>query len=137
MAAGACRTKHTSIAATSTHPPKLPLPLCSLLLLLLLQSTGEEFESSVSMLMTAKANVSKRFAGQQHFVYLLEAVAAGLASGPAVGLQKVGEAGWCWAGAAGALKWETLQVTQSDLAALPACRRARASVPPPAPSCTA
>lgn len=38
----------------------------------------------------AQALVSRKFAGQPHFDYLLEAAAAGLVQGAGAGLQKVG-----------------------------------------------
>lgn len=57
-----------------------------------MQTSGEVFARAVAALAQAKEDLQRRrLTGQGHYVLLLEAAAAGLAHGPAVGLQKVGE----------------------------------------------
>ncbi|KAI3428089.1 hypothetical protein D9Q98_006472 [Chlorella vulgaris] len=58
-----------------------------------MQTSGEVFARAVAALAQAKEDLQRRrLTGQGHYVLLLEAAAAGLAHGPAVGLQKEGEA---------------------------------------------
>jgi hypothetical protein len=58
-----------------------------------LQTSGEGFAAAVGAFQVAQADVAKRMPGQLHYRLLLEAVAAGLASGPAAGLQQA--RAWC------------------------------------------
>ena len=53
------------------------------------QASGEGFVAAGRALQDAQAQVSRKFAGQPHLEYLLEAAAAGLVQGAAAGLQKV------------------------------------------------
>jgi enoyl-CoA hydratase/carnithine racemase len=57
-------------------------------------TSGVGFAAAVQALTDARRDLRKlRYMGQLHYELLLEAVAAGLAEGPALGLQKVSRAG--------------------------------------------
>ncbi|KAL4443544.1 hypothetical protein ABPG75_011281 [Micractinium tetrahymenae] len=56
-----------------------------------MQQVGEVFAAAAAAVAEAQARVNRSLAGQQHYLLLLEAVAAGLAQGAPTGLQQEGE----------------------------------------------
>ncbi|KAL4447336.1 hypothetical protein ABPG77_007369 [Micractinium sp. CCAP 211/92] len=56
-----------------------------------MQQSGEGFVAAAAAVADAQARVNRSLAGQQHYLLLLEAVAAGLAQGAPTGLQLEGE----------------------------------------------
>lgn len=68
---------------SASGPPLPPSP----------QASGDGFVAAGRALQDAQAQVSRKFAGQPHLDYLLEAAAAGLVQGTGAGLQKVRT---CW-----------------------------------------
>lgn len=64
-----------------------------------LPTAGDGFVAAAQALTEARRGLGKRgLTGQLHYELLLEAAAAGLAEGPAVGLQRVSRAGRCKGG---------------------------------------
>ncbi len=64
-----------------------------------MQQSGEGFVAAAAAVADAQARVNRSLAGQQHYLLLLEAVAAGLAQGAPTGLQLVRvqlPAACCW-----------------------------------------